>query len=617
MARALVILDTGLFTRPRIRRGEFDQHIGLQLDGDSPNLAIEVENIEQKIVADLSPIAKDLLELAAVLYVADTSIGRGETDVYGRSWQRRIHIIMPVRNVQHWQANRELLSELVTYLSGDASITFDFRRHSRPKVSPTFLPFPPSAPGFQGANRIVLFSGGLDSLAGAADLIAKGEIPLLISHRSSPPRTTLQKTLGEALGPKAKRKLPGIGVWVTRKDKEAVDNSQRLRSFLYLALATIAAYELQIDSVLYCENGITTFNLPLSHQRIGSRSTRTTNPKVIRLFSLLVERVMNRTIRFENPLVFWTKRQVVERLIQLDCAGMIKTALSCTRTYRVEKIKRHCGICFPCLTRRFAVVAAKAEDYDPIEDYVKDPFRDSLAEGAERGNAVDLVNFNLEVRERSLEGLFHRFPQLHEAINSISGPREQNAEAIYGMFQRNADDVMCALQVKHNELFNDFVKGRLPRDSLFGLIGSQAHLRPAIADYLRRLEETLSPRLREAFLKREPQDEAELQRQAGIILKSANYEVEKEAPEFTFSIVKTRPDFSFPESGVFLEMKLFNDANKRVQIVDGIVADIQKYRRKCQGMLFVIFQTKGFIFDPAEFAKDLTDEPAVRICVVG
>ncbi len=617
MSRAVVILHTGLSTAPHIRRKEFDERVDLHLDGDNPNLAIEVENIEDKIVANLSPVAKDLLELASVLYVVDTSISRGETDVYGRDWQRRIHVVMPVRNVRTWNANKELLSQLVTYLSGDASITFDFRRHSRPSVRPTFLPFPPAGRGFRGANRVVLFSGGLDSLAGAAEFINAGETPLLVSHRSSPSRTTLQKSLAVELGDKAQTKLPGIGVWVTRKDKEAVDNSQRLRSFLYLALAAVIAYELQIESVSYCENGITTFNLPLSDQRVGSRSTRTTNPKVIKLFSCMVEKVMRRAIRIENPFLFWTKRQVVERLLGLGCGGMIKTALSCTRTYRVEKIRRHCGVCFQCLTRRFAVVSAEAEAHDPTDDYVKDVFKDSLAEGAERGNAVDWVKFNLDIRDLSLEGLFHRFPQLHEALNSIPGDRAQNAERIYRMFQRNADDMMVALQFKHTKLFDDFVKGSLPKGSLFGLIGTQAHLRPAIADYLQRLEQTLVSRLREAFLKQEPDDEAELQRQAGIILKSANYVTEKEGPEFSFSIVKTRPDFSFPESGVFLEMKLFNHVNKRTQVVDGILADIPKYRRKCQGMLFVVFQTKGFISDPIEFAKELTNDPAVRISVVG
>src|SRR5437879_2966704 len=113
MSRALVVLHTGLSRTPRVRRGEFEQRVDLRLDGDNPNLAIEVENIEEKIVANLSPIAKDLLELASTLYVADTSISRGETDVYGRDWQRRIHVVMPMRNARKWNSNKELLSELV------------------------------------------------------------------------------------------------------------------------------------------------------------------------------------------------------------------------------------------------------------------------------------------------------------------------------------------------------------------------------------------------------------------------------------------------------------------------------------------------------------------------
>ena len=72
MSRALVILHTGLSQTPRTRRGEFDYRVDLHLDGENLNLAIEVENIEEKIVANLSPIAKDLLELASVLYVVDT-----------------------------------------------------------------------------------------------------------------------------------------------------------------------------------------------------------------------------------------------------------------------------------------------------------------------------------------------------------------------------------------------------------------------------------------------------------------------------------------------------------------------------------------------------------------
>ncbi len=88
MSRALVIVRTGLASKSRITRRGFDQVEDLYLEGDKKNVEIRLDNIEERIVANLSPIARDLLELAAVLYVADTSIKRGKTDVYGQDWQR-------------------------------------------------------------------------------------------------------------------------------------------------------------------------------------------------------------------------------------------------------------------------------------------------------------------------------------------------------------------------------------------------------------------------------------------------------------------------------------------------------------------------------------------------
>jgi 7-cyano-7-deazaguanine synthase in queuosine biosynthesis len=343
MRNALVIVRTGLAPKSPVKRRGFDEVDELYLDGDKKNVEIRLDNIEERIVANLSPIARDLLELAAVMYVADTSIKRGKTDVYGQDWQRRIHVVMPVRQVRKWRKAGQLLSELLTYLSGDVSITIDFRPHRRPKTGQEYLQFEPSAPGFQGANRIVLFSGGLDSLTGAAEVTAKGEMPLLVSHRSSPTRTELQLSLSKRLSEKTQRRLPSISLWVTRKGKGAEDNNQRLRSFLYLSLAAVTAHELQIPRVCYCENGITTFNLPISEQRIGSRSTRTTHPKVIALFTRLIQQVTDTTISIENPSLLRTKRQVVEKLSELGCADMIGQSLSCTRTFAVEKTKRHCG----------------------------------------------------------------------------------------------------------------------------------------------------------------------------------------------------------------------------------------------------------------------------------
>jgi 7-cyano-7-deazaguanine synthase in queuosine biosynthesis len=617
MRKALVIVHTGLASSSRIKRRSFDQVEDLYLDGAKKNVEIRLENIEERIVANLSSIGRDLLELAAVLYVADTSIMRGDTDVYGQDWQRQIRVIMPVRHVRKWQRAAPLLSELLTYLSGDASITIEFRPHKLPKTGQQYLQFKPSSPGFQGANSIVLFSGGLDSLTGAAEAIAANETPLLVTHRSSPTRTELQRSLSERLSQEKHCRLPCIGVWVTRKGKEAADNNQRLRSFLYLSLGAVAGHELNIPRICYCENGITTFNLPLSEQRIGSRSTRTTHPRVISLFRVLIQQVMGFAISVENPSLLRTKRQVVEKLSQLGCADMIGQSLSCTRTFAVEKTKRHCGTCFQCITRRFAVVAADAEASDPVEDYAKDIFRSSLSKGVERGNAIDWVNFNLTVSALSLEGLLGRFPQLYDGLGDIFGNPHAAAHGIYAMYQKNADDVKGVLQAKTNQYYSEILSGQLAVDGLLRLVGSGAHLLPNVVRLMEEIEGKLLPGLREAFSKQQPTDERCLQDQAGIILKAADYNIEREAPEFAFSIVKTRPDYSFPESGLFLEMKLLKEGKHRVQVVDGILADIQKYQTKCQGMLFVIYQTAALITDHEAFARGICSDPTVHVRVLG
>src|SRR5260370_273290 len=347
MKKALVIVHTGLAgALPRINRKKFDHVVDLHLEGDEQNVEIRFQNTEEKIIAKLGPETKDLLEVAAALYVADTSIGRGQTDVYGRDWQRSIHLILPVRRVTKWRKVASQLSELVTYLSGDASITFDFRRHKQDEKGQRYLELPASAGVFQGADRIVLFAGGLDSLAGAVSVLSSGEVPLLISHRSSPTRTQLQESLPERLRQKTGKRLPLIYAWVTRKGEEAIDNTQRLRSFLYMLLAAIVANELKIEKIFYCENGITTFNLPLSEQRGGARSTRTTHPRVISLFSRFIEQLLKTKLVFDNPFLLKTKTEVVVGLVKLGYESLIPQTLSCTRTFAVEKTKRHCGVCF-------------------------------------------------------------------------------------------------------------------------------------------------------------------------------------------------------------------------------------------------------------------------------
>jgi hypothetical protein len=262
-------------------------------------------------------------------------------------------------------------------------------------------------------------------------------------------------------------------------------------------------------------------------------------------------------------------------------------------------------------------VAAGAEASDPVDDYAKDVFRSPLNKGEERGNAIDWVNFNRTMSALSLEGLLRRFPQLYDGLGNVRDNPQSAAQNIHVMYQGNAEDVEAVLRTKTNEYYAEILSGRLPADCLLRLVGSGAHLRPSVVGLMEEIEGKLFPGLREAFSKQQPTDERCLQDQAGIILKAADYEFERESPEFTFSVVKTRPDYSFPESGLFLEMKLLKEARHRVQVVDGIVADVQKYQKKCQGMLFVVYQTAALITDPEAFAREICQDATVRVKVLG
>ena len=110
-------------------------------------------------------------------------------------------------------------------------------------------------------SSICLFSGGLDSFVGAVDLLAAGQTPLFVSHYwdlSTSSQTRCAQRLGVTYGdlpPRHVRARVGFG----RNDfshEMATEPTTRGRSFLFFALATLAASGLDGTPTLYVpENG--------------------------------------------------------------------------------------------------------------------------------------------------------------------------------------------------------------------------------------------------------------------------------------------------------------------------------------------------------------------------
>jgi hypothetical protein len=106
----------------------------------------------------------------------------------------------------------------------------------------SYLDFQPEAESPKEVDEVVLFSGGLDSLAGAVvESIRDKRRVALVSHRANPKINSKQKLLVNGLAKRCQETLFHVPVWIQKGETLDREYTQRTRSFLYAALAAIVA----------------------------------------------------------------------------------------------------------------------------------------------------------------------------------------------------------------------------------------------------------------------------------------------------------------------------------------------------------------------------------------
>ncbi|MCA7990635.1 Qat anti-phage system QueC-like protein QatC [Burkholderia cepacia] len=226
-----------------------------------------------------SEIGIDLLVVAAHVHAADTRISRAEQSQ--DSWTREIRLVIPVSDPVRWTGAASTLTKTLNFLTGDRW-TIGFRARP-PRFAIIAEEAPPTliAPPF---DAVSLFSGGLDSLIGAIDLLEAGATPLLVSHFGEGATSDAQGKLFAALKRHYGKSLfERLRVGMTFVDGLVEDvgseNSTRGRSFLFFALGVFAGTGLgKAFTLRVPENGLIALNVPLDPLRLGSNSTRTTHP---------------------------------------------------------------------------------------------------------------------------------------------------------------------------------------------------------------------------------------------------------------------------------------------------------------------------------------------------
>jgi hypothetical protein len=224
-----------------------------------------------------------------------------------------------------------------------------------------------------------LFSGGLDSLAGAIDLLEAGRNVVLVGHYDSnlllPRQRMLFERLRDAYGADRVLYRPfylrplGAQAAQARPLPPDREPTTRSRSFLFIAAAAVTASAAGLAVVHVPENGYIGLNIPLEPSRIGACSTRTTHPHFFRLLADAFEDA-EIDLAVENPYRLKTKGEVLEQCRNHHLLlGLAPTTISCAHPEVgrwSHESYANCGYCYPCLMRRISLHRLGA---DAASDY--------------------------------------------------------------------------------------------------------------------------------------------------------------------------------------------------------------------------------------------------------
>jgi len=459
------------------RRGGGAQ-LELALHGQSANVRLQIEDISHRLLTQIPDVDLDLLEVAGYIYAADSAIGRGgQADTgLGRNWRRQMRFVIPVRQPELWSSSgvTSALVDTLGFLSDDA-YAFEFRSLDSPPAGEIYFEFPDDDAAAFSPDSVILFSGGLDSLAGAVQTLATGqERVALVSHRSAGKIAGAQKKLVERLrrhfGADRIRHVP---VWANVMGGLAREPTHRTRSFLFAALGTVTARLFGQDRVHFYENGVVSLNLPISTQVVGARATRTTHPQALDGFQRIMNAVLGCNVSIDNQFAWKTKTEVVETIAKHDCANMIRDTRSCTRVHDMTRLHTHCGHCSQCLDRRFAVLAAGQGNADPAEAYKVDLFEGARPAGPDRELALAYVCSAATIERMSDVAFFEQYGETSRIVGYFSERTDTVAGRIFDLHQRHATAVGRVFSQAIREHAEALRHGDLPEDSLIRLVAGR------------------------------------------------------------------------------------------------------------------------------------------------
>lgn len=314
------------------------------------NYSLFFEEFKFSTSVDKRKLAIDIVNVMSEVYYADISIER--------QVPRIINLEVPVYFIDKWRNTKDTLKSLLNWISEERYEIEFVKNYNLEGTEDIHLDFG------NNIDTVTLFSGGLDSFAGAYNneklSINSDYIGFINKYEEGTKQKGIRSRLYNAV-------FPNSSIYLINSHPVSKKVfTQSTRSLLYLSLAVAKSLtEEKYKSVYIYENGI----LGLNPELMGRYTTKTTHPKTIYLFNKVLRNI-GISVDVKNPFIFNTKGQIFADLSS-KFKNEIKNTFTCgqSRVNPTRNHKGHCGVCIPCILRKISLAANSLEDYDVIYQY--------------------------------------------------------------------------------------------------------------------------------------------------------------------------------------------------------------------------------------------------------
>ena len=588
----------GMGTKPLV-------HIGL------PNFVRPLYHLPDRVL--------DLLEIAAYVYCADRLARRGAKQaVEYHAWARSFNFFIRVRDHQFWQQDSVVnsLAAALEFMTGDREYRFVFQPgHSTPPTSMF------DAEQFEldpySNLSVILFSGGLDSLAGTIERLEESKDRVcLVSHQSQPGTKRTQNRLFDALNGLYPGRLNHYRFSCHLSGVRASEETQRTRAFLYTSIAYAIAQTFGQQHIFVYENGITGMNFARREDLSNARATRTTHPQTMHRLQEFFSLFFDRPVNIELPFLWKTKTDVVEDLRNGPHPELVPSSVSCSKTFQYLGQATHCGGCSQCIDRRIAAYGARADELDESGIYAEDIIAKGISDREVKTTAIDYLRQAQSFGTWNVDHFYQEMlSELSELVDYMPGCADETdaVEQIWTLCRRHGHQValgMHRMRDVHENLFQT-----LEKDSLLDLISVREYLRNPVERLVASIQEIASDAIPKMFSSKQPIDEPDLNIKLSALLDTHHLGLRREHPAVSFASGRAVPDHGNEEHNLMVETKYIRQGTPPSRASEGMAADLTKYPQSAH-ILFLVYDPTHSIKDDQVFRSDFESRGRCTVCIL-